>query len=92
MGGGEGGRLTLVKGKRWVFNFDLKEERDGAWRIEGGNSFQDEGPATEKARDSIVFRRSGRGIVREEGSVEERSERDGMWRLRRSERYEGARL
>ena len=67
-----------LKGKRWVFNFDLKEERDGAWRIEGGISFHDEGPATEKVRDSIVFKRSGRGIVREEGSEEERSERDGM--------------
>ena len=69
---------SYLKGKRWVFNFDLKEARDGAWRIEGGILFQDKGPATEKRRDSIVFRRRGRGIVREEGSEEERSERNGM--------------
>ena len=56
-------------------SLDLNEESDWAWRREDGRSFQDEGPATENARDSIVFRRSGRGIIRGEGSEQERGAR-----------------
>ena len=71
---------------------DLKAGREGAERIEEGSLFQNEGPATEKARDSIEDRRSLGGIVRREGSELERRERDGVYCPRRSERYEGARL
>ena len=73
-----GGLDDYLKGKRCVFKLDLKAESDGAWRTDGGRLFQDEGPATENARESIDFRRRGRGIVRVEVSEEERSGRDGI--------------
>ena len=60
-------------------SLDLNEESDWAWRRESGRSFQAEGPATENARDSIDFRRSGPGIERSQGSELERSERDGIY-------------
>ena len=57
---------------------DLKAAREGAERIEEGSLFQKEGPAKEKARDSIEDRRSLGGIVRRDGSELERRERDGI--------------
>ena len=51
-------------GKRWVFRLDLNAEREGAERIEEGSLFQNEGPATEKERDSMEDKRSLGGIVR----------------------------
>ena len=57
---------------------DLKAAREGAERIEEGSLFQKEGPATEKARDSIEDRRGLGGIVRRDGSELERRERDGI--------------
>ena len=57
---------------------DLKAAREGAERIEEGSLFQKEGPATEKARDSMEDRRSLGGIVRRDGSELERRERDGI--------------
>ena len=57
---------------------DLKAAREGAERIEEGSLFQKEGPATEKARDSIEDRRSLGGIVRRDGSELEQRERDGI--------------
>ena len=57
---------------------DLKAGREGAERIEEGSLFQNEGPATEKARDSMEDRRSLVGIVRRDRSELERRERDGI--------------
>ena len=57
---------------------DLKAERVGAERIEEGSLFQDEGPATEKERDSMEDKRSLGGIVRSDGSELERRERGGV--------------
>ena len=70
---GDGRLDDYLYGKRYVLRLDLKDESDLAWRREGGRSFQDEGPATENARDSMDFRRSGRGTVRREGSNSWRS-------------------
>ena len=57
---------------------DLKAAREGAERIEEGSLFHNEGPATEKARDSMEDRRSLGGIVRRDGSELERREREGV--------------
>ena len=57
---------------------DLKAEREGAERIEEGSLFQNEGPATEKERDSMEDKRSLGGIVRSDGSELERRERGGV--------------
>ena len=57
---------------------DLKAEREGAERIEEGSLFQNEGPATEKERDSMEDKRSLGGIVRRDGSELERRERGGV--------------
>ena len=57
---------------------DLNAEREGAERIEEGSLFQNEGPATEKERDSMEDKRSLGGIVRSDGSELERRERGGV--------------
>ena len=57
---------------------DLNAEREGAERIEEGSLFQNEGPATEKERDSMEDKRSLGGIVRSDGSELERRERGGL--------------
>ena len=56
---------------------DLKAEREGAERIGEGSLFQNEGPATEKERDSMEDKRSLGGIVRSDGSELERREWGG---------------